>query len=94
MTYITEMEHRLPEGRFESQIIKSTQEFSGWQYEFDKKTDEDGSEIILSDKDELYCEIRVPHHRVSLPPPFLFTKFSYFVDFGLPSLSEWCWDEY
>lgn len=94
MTYISEMEHKLPEGRFESQIINSSQEFSGWQYEFEKKTEEDGSEIILSDKDELYCEIRVPHHRVSLPPPFLFTKFSYFVDFGLPSLSEWCWDEY
>lgn len=93
MKYIAEQKNKQPIGNFKSQIIQSSQEFSGWQYEFDKRIGENDMDVYLTDSNGFYCKLTLPDYvKTADLPPFFFAKLKDFSKICLPSLYSWCWE--
>lgn len=96
MDYIRVQEGKLPKGRFIANHIDDSQEFTGWQYEFEKKADEKEQKMAITDNRGFEFTFKFPE-RVKLCnlPPFLFAELSDFAKICLPTLSDigWCWDQ-
>lgn len=93
--HIRTQEKELPEARFIGHSIDPTQEFTGWQYEFDKKVDKERQNVILTGNDGFFYRLRMPKGvRLRNLPPFLFADFRNFAEICLPTLSDWDWNLY
>lgn len=95
MKYIKTQEKELPTARFIGHSIDPTQEFTGWQYEFEKNMDKERQNVILTDNDGFFYRLRMPEGvRLLNLPPFLFADFRNFAEICLPTLSDWDWNLY
>lgn len=95
MEYIKTQEKELPTARFIGHSIDPSQEFTGWQYEFDKKVDKEKQNVILSGSNGFVYRLRMPKGiKLRNLPPFLFADFRNFAEMCLPTLSDWDWNLY
>ncbi len=95
MKYIKTQEKELPTARFIGHSIDPTQEFTGWQYEFEKNMDKERQNVILTDNDGFFYRLSMPKGvgaKLRNLPPFLFSDFRDFAKLCLPSRPDLEWN--